>query len=178
MPRFQARRIPEFSQKQFIGTSRTKFIEPALVKSTIHSYRGGTLHDLFETVLQYRPKRLKTVTIVAGYNDNRLNPQELEQQWKNLNNLVTNKFQTKTLIISKTIQNCNNSEVNRKIPIHNHVLFNLINRFVHPHTLIVSHNLNLNLTPKMLCRDGIHFSFYGNDFFTNFLANLIKKFSR
>ena len=178
MPRFQARRIPEFSQKLVIGTSRTKYIKPALVKSTIHSYRGATLHDLFETVLQYRPKRLNTVTIVAGYNDYRLHPQELEQQWKNLINLVTNKFQPKTLIIPKTIQISNNSEVNRKIYIHNHVLFNLINRFVHPHTLIVSPNLNLNLTPQMFCRDGIHFSFYGNDFFTNFLANLIYKFSR
>ena len=110
-----------------------------------------TLHDLFETVLQYKPKRLNTVTIVAGYNDYRLHPQELEQQWKNLINLVTNKFQPKTLIIPKTIQNCNSSEVNRKIYIHNHVLFNLINRFVHPHTLIVSPNLNLNLTPQMFC---------------------------
>ena len=178
MPRFQARRIPEFSQKLVIGTSRTKYIRPALVKSTILSYRGATLHGLFETVLQYRPKRLYTVTIVAGYNDNRLHPQELEQQWKNLTNLVTNKFQPKTLIIPKTIQNRNNSEVNRKISIHNHVLFNLINRFVHPHLLIVSPNLNLNRTPQMFCRDGIHFSFYGNDFFTNFLANLIYKFSR
>ena len=178
MPRFQARRIPEFSQKLVIGTSRTKYIKPALVKSTIHSYRGATLHDLFETVLQYRPKRLNTVTIVAGYNDNRLHPQELEQQWKNLINLVTNKFQPKTLIIPKTIQNCNNSEVNRKIYIHYHVLFNLINRFIHPHTLIVSPNLNLNLTPQMFCHDGIHFLFYGNDFLTNFLANLIYKLSR
>ena len=41
-----------------------------------------------------------------------------------------------TRLGDKTIQNCNNSEVNRKISIHNHVLFNLINRFVHPHTLI------------------------------------------
>ena len=51
MPRFHARRIPEFSQKLVIGTSRTKYIKPALVKSTIHSYRGATPHDLFETVL-------------------------------------------------------------------------------------------------------------------------------
>ena len=146
MPQFQARRIPEFSQKLVIGTSRTKYIKPALVKSTIHSYRGATLHDLFETVLQNRPKRLKKLTIVAGYNDNRMHPQELDQQWKNLINLVTNKFQPKTLVIPKTIQN-------------NSVLFNLINRFVHPHTLIVSPNLNLNLNPQMFCRDGILFSY-------------------
>ena len=168
MPRFQARRIPEFSQKLVIGTSRTKYIKPALVKSTIHSYQGATLHDLFETVLQYRQKQLITVTIVAGYNDNRLHPQELEQLWKNLVNLVTNKLQPKTLIVPKTIQNCNNSEVNRKLYIHNHVLFNLINRFIHPHTLIVSPNLNQNLTPQKFCRDGIHFSFYGNDFLNKF----------
>ena len=133
---------------------------------------------MYLKVLQNRPKRLNTLTIVAGYNDNRLHPHELEQQWKNLINLVTNKFQPKTLIIPKTIQNCNISEVNRKIYFHNHVLFNLINGFVHPRTLIVSPSLNLNLTPQMFCRDGIHFSFYGNDFFTNILANLIYKFSR
>ena len=178
MPRFQARLIPEFSQKLVIGTSRSKYIKPALVKSTIHSYRSATLHDLFETVLQYRPKRLNTVTIVAGYNGNRLHPQELEQQWKNLINLVTNKFKPKALIIPEAIQNCNNTEINRKIYIHNHVLFNLINNIVHPHTFIVSPNLNLNLTPQMFCRDGIHFSFYGNDLFTIFLAIIIYKFSR
>ena len=177
MPQFQGRRIPEFSQKLVIGTLRTKYINSALVKSTIHSYRCATLRDLFETVLQYRPKRLNTLTIVTGYNDNRLHPQELEQQWKTLINLVTNKFQPKTLIIPKTIQNCKNSEVNRKIYIHNNVLFNLINRFVHSHTFNVSPNLNLNLTPQLFCCDGIHFSFYGDDFFTNFLANLIYKFS-
>ena len=33
--------IPEFSQKLVTGTSRTKYVKPALVKSTIHSYRGG-----------------------------------------------------------------------------------------------------------------------------------------
>ena len=155
MPRFQTRRIPEFSQKLVIGTLRTKYIKPAVVKSTIHSYRGATLHDLFETILQYRPKRLNKLTIVAGYNDNRLHPQELEQQWNNLINLVTNKFQPKTLI--KTSQNSNNSEVIRKIYYHNHVLFDLINRFVHPHTLIFSPNLNLNLAPQNFCRDGLHF---------------------
>ena len=53
-----------------------------------------------------------------------------------------------------------------------------MNRFVHPHTLIVSLNLNINLTPQIFCRDGIHFSFYGNGFFTNFLANIIYKFFR
>ena len=127
------------------------------------------LKQFYNTV----PKRLNTVTIVAGYNDYRLHPQELEQKWNNLINLVTNKFQRKTLIIPKTIQNCYNSEINRKIYIHNHVLFNLIISFVHPQTLkVVSPNLNLNLAPQMFCRDGIHFSFYGNDFFSNSLANL------
>ena len=151
MPRFQARRIPDFSQKLVIGTLRTNYIKPALVKSIIHSNRGATLHDLFKTVLQYRPKRLNTVTIVAGYNDIRLHPQELEQQWKNLINLVTNKFWPKTPIIPKTIQNCINTEINRKIYIHNHVAFNLINRLVLPHTLVVSPNLNPNPTPQMIC---------------------------
>ena len=176
MPRFQARRIPDFSQKVVIGTSRTKYIKPALVKSTIHSYRGATLQDLYETVSQNRPKRIITVTIIAGVNDNRLHPQEVEQKWKNLINLITNKFQPKTLIIPKTIQSSNNNDVNCKLYIHNHVLFNLINKFLHPHTLIVSPNLNLNLTPQIFCRDGIHFSFFVNEFFTNFLA-YINKFS-
>ena len=70
MPRFQARLIPDFSQNLIIGTSRTKYIKPALVKSTIHSYRSATLQYLYKTVLQYRPKRLNTVTIIARFNDN------------------------------------------------------------------------------------------------------------
>ena len=153
MPRFQAGRIPDFSL--VIGTSRTKYIEPALVKSTIHSYHGATFQDLYETVLKYRPTRPNTVTIIAGFFDNRLHPREVEQKAKNLSNLTTKKFQPKTLIIPSTIHSSNDNNANRKLSIHNHVLFNLINKFVHPNTLMVSPNLNLNLTPQMFCRDSI-----------------------
>ena len=138
MRRFHTRRIPDFPQKLVIGTSRTKLIKPALVKSTIHFYRGATLQYLSETVLQYRPKRFNTVTLIAGH-DNGLHPRHFEQKWKNLINLITNKFQPKILILPKTTQSSNNNDVSRKIYIHNHVLFNLINKFVPPHTLIVSH---------------------------------------
>ena len=71
MPQFQAKGIPDFSWKFVIGTSRTNYFKPALVKSTVPSYRGATLQDLHETVLQCRPKRLKTVTIIALMNDGR-----------------------------------------------------------------------------------------------------------
>ena len=107
---------------------RHHYIKPFPVKSKNFSYRGATLQDLFQTVLQYRPKRLNTVTIIAGFNDNRLHPREVEQKWKNLINLNTNKFQPKTLIIPKTIQNSNNNDVNCKLYIHNHVLFNFIRK--------------------------------------------------
>ena len=130
-----------------------------------------------QSILQYRSNCLKTVTIVSAYNDNRLHPQELEQQQKNLNNLITIKFQPKTLIMLKTVQSCNNSKINSKIYIQNLVLFNLKNRIVQPHTLIISPSLNLNLIVQMFLRDGIYFLFYGNAFFTNFLANLIYKLS-
>ena len=153
MPRFQARRIPDFSL--VIGTSRTKYVKPALVKSTIHSYRGATIQDLFETVLKYRPKLPNTFTIIAGFFDNRLHPKEVGQKGKNLINLTTNKFQSKTPIIPSIIQSSNDSDANRKLSIHNHVLLNLISNFVHPHTLIVSPNLNLNITPQKFYRDSI-----------------------
>ena len=129
MPRFQARRIPDFSQKLVIRTSMTKYIKPTLVKYTIPSYRGATLQDLYETILQYVPKRLNRVTIFAGFIDNKLLLQEVELKWKNLINLITNKFQRKSLIVPKTFQSLNNNDVNGKRYIHNHMLFNLKNSF-------------------------------------------------
>ena len=77
MPGFQARRIGDFSQNLVIDTLKTKYIKPALVKSTNHSYRGATLQDLYETILQYTPKRLNTVTIVAVFYDITLHPQKV-----------------------------------------------------------------------------------------------------
>ena len=42
MPQFQARRIPEFSQKLVIGTSKTKYTKPTLVKSKIPPILAAT----------------------------------------------------------------------------------------------------------------------------------------
>ena len=119
-----------------IGTPRTKYIKPALVKSAIHSYRGATLQDLYQTVLQYRPKRLNIVTIIAGFSDNRLHPRKIELKRKNLINLITNKFQPKTLILPKTIQSSKKTML-----IANFTLITmccktwLINMFIHTHSL-------------------------------------------
>ena len=154
---------------------KDEYIKPALVKLTIHSYCGATLLYLFETVLQYRPKRLNRVTIVDRYNDNRLYPQKLGQQSFSLTQ-ITKKFQPKTLIILKTIQHCNKSEVICKVKIHNHVLFYLINGFVHTYIYCFT-ILNINLTSQIIYRSIILFLFYGSDFFTLFVSSLICSFS-
>ena len=38
-------------------------------KAAIHSFGVATLEDLTKTLQQYRPKKLHTVIIIAGFND-------------------------------------------------------------------------------------------------------------
>ena len=124
---------------------------------------------ILETSLQYTPKRPKTKTKISGNNENRLHAQELEQQWKNLMNFVTYKFQPKSLIIPrKTVKNLIQ---HAKLIFITMFSFNLITKFVHPHTLSLSLSQPKS-NPQMFCHDGIHFSFYVNGFLTSFLTNL------
>ena len=87
-PRFRPKRIPEFSRKLVIGTSRTKYIDPRTVGSSIHSFRGATLVDLYDTLKLYESKKLESVTVIAGFNDHRANHHEIVYRWQKLTELI------------------------------------------------------------------------------------------
>ena len=170
-PRFRPKRIPEFSRKLVIGTSRTKYIDPRTVGSSIHSFRGATLVDLHETLKHYESKKLESVTVIAGFNDHRANRHEIVYRWQKLIELIVEKFNPKSLIIPKTIGTALNSHINNKIHMFNSVLFNLVANFHHPYVRIFSPLLNLPL--NFFCRDGVHFSFHGNKVFSMLLCQMM-----
>ena len=113
-PRLRPKRIPEFSRKLVIGTSRTKYIDPRTVGSSIHSFRGATLVDLQDTLKLYESKKLESVTVIAGFNHHRANRHERVYRWQKLIELIVEKFNPKSLIIPKTIGSAQNSYKNKK----------------------------------------------------------------
>ena len=114
-PRFRHKRIPEFSRKLVIGTSRTKYIDPRTVGSSIQSFRGAALVDLHDTLKHYESKKLESVTVIAGFNDHRANRHEIVYRWQKLIEIIVDKFNPKSLIIPKTIGTALNSHINNKI---------------------------------------------------------------
>ena len=154
-----------------IGTSRTKYIDPRTVGSTVHSYRGATLADLHHTLKFYNPKKLHCVTIIAGFNDNQASRHEIAARWQQLIDLIIEKFNPKFLIIPKTIATTNNPQLNQKVDLINCVLFNIVENFYSMYTRIFSPTLRLPY--NFFCRDGIHFSFFGNNMFAMLLSQMM-----
>ena len=161
-----------------IRTSRTKYCSPKDVGATVHSYRGAKLADLAATVSRYPSQKLNCVTIVAGFNDNSSTVSDFANDWRFLINLIIHKFNPNVLFITKTILSANNHFINRKLGALNNSLFRLVNTFYHSRIRIISPNLNVNFSANMFCKDGIHFSFYGNKIFRLLLAQLTRIYSQ
>lgn len=170
---FKAKKIPRFSNKLVLGTSRTKYVNPASVKSSVHSYRGATLTDLYKVVSSYTCKKLQSVTIIAGFNDHRLHTSEVTAAWYNLITLVFRKFNPDILIVPKTIASANNHRINRKIFEFNHQLNNLLNTHFFNAPI---YSPGFYISVNFFCKDGIHFSFAGNEAFTRVLAQIVSAF--
>ena len=159
-------------QKLVIGTSKTKYCTPKDVRATVHSYRGAKLADLASTVSRYPSQRLNCVTIVAGFSDNSSTVSDFAIDWRFLINLIIYKFNPNVLIILKTILSANNNFINRKFDALNNFLFCPINTFYHSRIQNISPNLNVNFCANMICKDCIHFCFYGKKIFSLMLAQL------
>ena len=155
-----------------MATSRTKYCSPKDVGATVHSYRGAKLADLAATVSRYPSQKPNCVNIVAGFNDNPSTVSDLANDWIFLMNLIIHKFNPNVLIIPKTTLSANNHFINRKLDALSNSLFRLINTFYHSRIRINSPNLNVNFKANLFCKDGIHFSFYGNKSFSFLLAQL------
>ena len=174
MSRFEPRRLSPRSTNLVIGTSRTKYIQSKQVGAAIHSYRGATLSELCTIIEKYPQQKLNTLIIIAGFNDHRTSPRTFADHWKYLIQLVFWKFRPTTAVIPKTIATSNNPLLNKKIRSLNFALFNLLNSLNLP---ILSPNFNNDFDSKIFCRDGIHFSFFGNAIFTRILAFYFDYFS-
>ena len=172
VPNYRPKWLPKWSRKLVIGTSRTKYCSPKDVGATVHSYRGAKLADLAATVSRYPSHKLNCVTIVAGFNDNSSTVSDFANDWRFLINLIIHKFNPIVLIIPKNILSANNDFINRKLGALNNSLFRLIDTFYHTRIRNNSFNLNFNFSANMFCKDGIHFSFYGNKIFILLLAQL------
>ena len=89
---FKPKRIPGFSRRLVIRTSRKKYLDPKQTKATIHCFRGATLEDLTRTLQQYRPKKLHTVKLIAGFNDHDASANDFSN---NCRKLINNQFHPK-----------------------------------------------------------------------------------
>ena len=138
----------------------------------VHSYRGAKLADQAATVSRYPSQKLNCVNIVVSFNDNSSTVSDFAYDWRFSINLIIHKFNPNMLIIPKTIPYANNLFMNRKLVALNNFLFLLKNTIYRSRIRIVSPNINVNFSATVFCKDGIHFSFYGNKILSFLLAQL------
>ena len=136
MRQFAAQILPWNAQDLVFGTSRTKYIEGSAVGATIHSYRGANLIDLFNVVNQYPPLNLRSVCIVAGFNDHHYSCSHFIECYRVLLDIICCKFQPRIVVSPKIIATSNNKLVNRKIYFMNLALHRFLHFYAVP--LIVS----------------------------------------
>ena len=108
---FPAQECRRFSN----GTSRTKYIEDSAVGATIHSYRGANLIDFLNVVNQYPPLNLRSVCIVAGFNDHHYSCSHFIECCQVLLDIICYQFQPLIDVSHKIIASPDNKLVNRKI---------------------------------------------------------------
>ena len=159
-----------------IGTSRSNYCSPKDVGATVHSYRGAKLADIAAIVSRYLSQKLNCVTKVDGFNDNSSTVSDFAKDWRFLISLIIHRFNANVLINPKNILSANNHFVNRNLGALNNSLFRLINTIYHTRIRFISPNLNVNFVANMFCKDGIHFSFYGNKNFSYGRSNALPYF--
>ena len=155
MRQFAAQILSWKAQDLVIGTSSTKYIEGSAVGTTIHSYCGANLIDLFNVVNQYPPLILRSVCIVAGFNEHHNSLSHSIECYRVLFDIICYKFQPLIVVSPKIIATLNNKLVNRKIYFMNFAHHQFLQLYAVP--LIISPYFFLS--KSAFCRDGIHFSF-------------------
>ena len=164
----------KISQKLILCTSRTKYINPSQVRSTQHSYRRTNLLDLCKVVENYAPNKLKSVTILAGFNDQRSAPNVVTSSWKYLLNAIFENFNPGVPIIPKTIDFANNHLVKEKNFYVNRCPGSPLKPYLASFP-VCSPGFHLNTL--LFCKDGIQFSFVGSQASTNALSCLFPFFN-
>ena len=149
----------------FWGRSRTMYLYPRTVQSSVHSYRSATLKELFKLISQYTSQKLKSFLITAGFNDNRSNPQDFAIDWQCHLDIIY-MFNSSTVIVPKTILSFNQPHTNKKLNAVNSALLFLLFNF-YPCVITLSFDKIYEFT---FFRD-VHFSYYGNQSFASSLES-------
>ena len=168
--RFKPKRIPGFSKRLVIGTSRMKYKDPKQTKATIYSFRGATLADSTRTLQQHRPNKIRTVAVIAGFNYHDTSANGFLNNWRKLITTVIEEIHPRFIFVQKTTGSINNQIKNL-----NYSLYKLIISFIHPITKIIPPYINLPF--NHLCKDGVHFSFYGSHMFACYLTRIFEFFT-
>ena len=93
---FNAHQLPWETERLVIGTSKTKYLKDDDIGAAVQSYRGATIRDLLQVVRQYPPLNIRSVTVIAGFNDNRNPKNKVILYLQQLIGLITYKFQPLT----------------------------------------------------------------------------------
>ena len=88
----------------------------------MQSYRVATLQQLSQVIDQYPHRRLKTVTIIAGFNDHREQARTFVREWSVLLQKIFQKFNLLQIIAPKTVCTSKNILMNQKIDLLNRAL--------------------------------------------------------
>ena len=117
-----------------------------------------------------------TVTVIAELNDHDASANEFSNNWRKLINTIIDKFRPSLIFVPKTIGSIINRFINNQINNQNQALYKIISSFIHPSIQIASPYLDLPF--NRFCKDGIHFSFYGNHMFACSITRLFEFFTR
>ena len=98
-----------------IATLRTKYLDPEKEKAMIHSLGGTIFEDLTTDLQQYTPKKLHTVTVIAGFNDHEACSNDFLSYRRKLWNTIDDKFQPLFIFVPKTVGSAINRFISNQI---------------------------------------------------------------
>ena len=96
----------------------------------MHSFRGTILDHLTRDLQEYRPKKLHTVTVIAGFNDHEACSNDFSKYRRRLINTIIDKFQPLFIFVSKTVGSAINRFISIQINNPKHALKNLIKKLI------------------------------------------------
>ena len=107
--------LPLNAHNLLICTSRTRYIEKNAFGATIRSYRGASLIELFNVVNKYPALNLKSVYIVAVFNDHHYSCSHFIESYRVSLDIICYKSQPFIGLSPRKIAILNNKLVNRKL---------------------------------------------------------------
>lgn len=168
-----------------IGTSRTRdlFARNIAHGCQIHTYRGGMLSELRNVILRYEKVHLKSVTVVAGYNDaaNIEDDSIYKSEWEKLLTTIAEQFTPDSIIVPDTIPSTV-AEHSTRVELLQESLrsYCMENKTIGSssvlHHLPVNHMFTVSgkVASAFFCRDGVHLNAIGTNLLTSYLCGIVR----